>query len=158
MKLNGSMLVVAMMVGSMALATGCNKASDASASESAPTPAAQQDAPTASQSDAPAAAQSKPAAKDESLTVKASFGVSTDTPAPRYAPVAPPAERYERPGRAPSERHEWLRGHWSWTGRDWAWIGGRWEARREGHRHVPSRWVYERGHYVYMPGHWVRRG
>ena len=30
-----SVLVVAMMVGSMALATGCNKASDASAPESA---------------------------------------------------------------------------------------------------------------------------
>jgi hypothetical protein len=152
-----SVLVMAMMVGSMALATGCNKASDATVPESAPTPATQQDAPTTSQSDAPAAAQSNPTAKDESVTVKASFGVNTSAPAPRYAPVAPPAERYENPGRAPSERHEWIRGHWSWTGRDWLWLGGRWEVRQEGHRHVPSRWTYEHGHYVFVPGHWVRR-
>src|SRR5689334_4152803 len=104
MKLNGSVLVaVVTMVGSMALATGCNKSSGASAqSESSPAPVAQQPAAQVEETKTAAAA---PAAQEEAATVNASVRVGFDTHAPVYAPTAPPALRYEHIGRAPSARH-----------------------------------------------------
>jgi len=151
MKLNGSMLVaVAMMVGSMALGTGCKSSEPITEPESTPVA---QETPVAATPSQPAA----PAAKDESTTVKASVSVGVDAQHPRYAPSAPPAPRYEYVGRPPSESHVWIKGHWRFTGRDWAWIGGRWEVRRTGFVHQGAHWEYQHGRYHFVPGHWVRR-
>ena len=153
MKLNGSVLVaVVTMVGSMALATGCNKSSDTSTQpESVPAPIALSPSPTAiEQGKSPA-----PAAQDES--VNASVRVGFGAQAPRYAPSAPPAPRYEVRTRAPSARHFWVNGHWSHNGREWVWIGGHWNTQRAGYTYVSPHWNREHGHYRFMHGHWVRR-
>src|SRR5262245_54064628 len=117
MKLNGSVLVaVVTMVGSMALATGCNKTSDAGTQpDSSPAPTAQPQAPVAIAPSTPAA----PAAKNESASVSGSVkvGFGTQAPAPRYvyALAAPPAPRFEYVGRPPSARHIWVKGYWKYT-------------------------------------------
>jgi hypothetical protein len=153
MKLNASVLMsVAMMVGSMALGTGCTSGDRSAQPESTPAPVAQE-TPVAAAPAQPAA----PAAKDESTTVKASVSVGVDAQRPVYAPSAPPAPRYEYVGRPPSERHSWIKGHWRWSGRDWVWISGRWEARRAGFVHEGAHWEYQHGRYHFVPGHWVRR-
>jgi hypothetical protein len=74
-----------------------------------------------------------------------------------YAPHAPPAVRYENPGRAPSARHFWAPGYYRWNGREHVWIGGRWEARRDGFEYVGPRWEHRFGRFEYLPGRWVRR-
>ena len=151
MKLNGKILVtVAMMVGSMALATGCNKSSE-NTTQPESSPAAQQPAAPAEETKTAIA----PAAQDESATVSASFRVGAQ--APIYAPSAPPAPRYEVVGRPPSARQFWVKGHWSYNGRDWVWVGGHWDVQRAGYTYVAPHWDMEHGRYRFMRGHWVRR-
>jgi hypothetical protein len=73
-----------------------------------------------------------------------------------FAPAAPPAPRYEDPGRPPSDRHFWVKGYWKWTGRDWLWVGGHWDTRRGGYTYVAPHWDKENGRWRYMPGRWQR--
>jgi hypothetical protein len=153
MKLNGKILVtVAMMVGSMTLATGCNKSSENTTQpESSPAPTGQQPAAPAEETKTAIA----PAAQEESATVSASFRVGAQTPI--YAPSAPPAPRYEVVGRPPSAGHFWVKGHWSYNGRDWVWVGGHWDVQRAGYTYVAPHWDIEHGRHRFMRGHWVRR-
>jgi hypothetical protein len=74
-----------------------------------------------------------------------------------YAPMAPPALRFEVRGVAPSERHFWAPGFYRWNGREHVWVGGRWELRRDGFEFVGPHWVRRFGRYEYIPGHWLRR-
>ena len=74
-----------------------------------------------------------------------------------YAPVAPPAARFEVRGLAPSARHFWAPGYYRWNGREHVWVGGRWELRRDGFEFVSPRWVNRFGRFEYLPGRWVRR-
>jgi hypothetical protein len=142
MKLNKSMLVVvAMMVGAFG-ATGCNRASDVSGEAVAP----EENAAEAPVEDEKANDNALPGAETRhSVTIR------------YYAPYAPPAVRYERPGRAPSSRHFWTPGYYRWNGRQHVWYNGRWEGRRHGHEYIGPRWVNVRGRWEYIPGHWVRR-
>jgi WXXGXW repeat (2 copies) len=89
---------------------------------------------------------------------KANPGVEKDALFFRYyAPVAPPAARFEVRGVAPSARHFWAPGYYRWTGREHVWVGGRWELRRDGYEFVSPRWVNRFGRFEYLPGRWVRR-
>jgi hypothetical protein len=67
----------------------------------------------------------------------------------------PPVERVEVRVVAPSQRHNWIEGHWARRRGEWDWVPGRWE--------TPPRdkAVWERGHwketrrgYVWVDGYW----
>ncbi|MFT3769484.1 MAG: YXWGXW repeat-containing protein [Minicystis sp.] len=112
MKLNGKILVtVAMMVGSMAAATGCNAPAGADSNAVAPEETA---------ASAPVE-ESNTTAGFEQNSVRYHWGVRY------YAPHAPPAARHETYGRAPSARHFWAPGYYRWNGRQHVWVAGRWE-------------------------------
>ena len=148
MKLNGKVMVaVAMILGSLA-AIGCNAPANLTDGAVAPeeTPAT---APVVKDSAAQPA--QTPGVEQDALRFFGHFG-------PRYyAPYAPPAVRYENPGRAPSARHFWAPGYWRWNGREHVWFGGRWEVRRDGVEYVGPRWEHRLGRFEYLPGRWVRR-
>src|SRR4051812_13112644 len=149
MKLNGSMLVtVAMMVGSMALATGCNRSSDA-----------QPVAPEETVQNAPVESDTATTATTDSNTTNAlRFGFERDSARFHYyAPHAPPAARYEVRGVAPSARHFWAPGYYRWNGREHIWYGGRYEVRRNGYEYIGPRWIVVNGRHAYVAGHWARR-
>lgn len=141
MNLNRSMLVaVAMMIGSLG-AMGCKSSAGA--------------LPEGGDVQPPAADTAAPAtAKDESIQAKASIMATNQAPV-RYAPVAPPAPRYENPGRAPSAEQMWLEGFHRWTGRDFVWVPGHWETRREGYEFQRTSWVKENGRWECHEGRWV---
>ncbi|MFT3769059.1 MAG: hypothetical protein QM820_26765 [Minicystis sp.] len=142
MKLNGRILVtVAMMVGSMAAATGCNRPVDADATTIAPEETA---------ASAPVE-ESNTTAGFEQNSVRYRWGVHY------YAPHAPPAARHETYGRAPSARHFWAPGYYRWSGRQHVWVAGRWEVRRDGYEYYGPRWEQRYGRWEYIPGRWVRR-
>jgi hypothetical protein len=147
MKLNGKILVtVAMMVGSMALATGCNQAGDA-----------QPIAPEESVQNAPVENETADNAATDGTTNAFRYGFGTSARVHYYAPHAPPAARYEVRGVAPSARHFWAPGYYRWDGRRYLWNTGRWEVRRDGYEYMSPRWNVVRSRYEYIPGHWVRR-
>lgn len=142
MKLNGRLMMAAvMMIGALA-ATGCKRTADAVSEAIAP-------------EDNPATA---PEVDDDGTPSSGTPGFENNARRVRfYGPSAPPAARYERPSRAPSDRHFWVGGYWRWDGRQHSWVNGRWEPRRERSSYVPGRWVNYRGRWEYVPGHWVRR-
>jgi hypothetical protein len=71
--------------------------------------------------------------------------------------VAPPAERVEVVGRAPSTHHFWMPGYWSWAGGRHVWVGGRWELNRPGWGWQRDTWVHEGRGWRFAPCRWVRR-
>jgi hypothetical protein len=131
MKLNGKMMVAAAMVAGVLGATGCSNVVGAGA---------QQDDTTAEQG--------------ESMAQQAAswFGFRVWA-GPRYAP---PVVRVEYPGYAPSSRHFWVNGHWSYNGREYVWVGGHWDLRRDGFTYVQPHWDNVNGRWTYMPGHFAR--
>jgi hypothetical protein len=148
MKLNGKMMVaVAMILGATAT-VGCNAPADLGDGAVAP-----QETPATAPVEKDSAAQTAqtPGVEQDALRFFGSFGPHY------YAPIAPPAVRYEVPGRAPSARHFWAPGYYRWNGREHVWIGGRWEARRDGFEYVGPRWEHRFGRFEYLPGRWVRR-
>src|SRR5690349_19754252 len=106
MNLNRSMLVaVAMVLGSLG-AMGC-KTNKSAVQDGSDVPA-----PVATPvEEAPAAA------KDEAIQAKASVAMTNQAPV-QYAPYAPPAPRYENPGRAPSANQLWIEGYYRWSTRE----------------------------------------
>jgi hypothetical protein len=152
-KLNGSVLVaVAMMLGAFG-AVGCNNAKDDGAQqESAPVA---QTAPVVAQAKAEA-----PATNDEAKTIPASTTVGTEQDSLRFrvdVPFAPPAARFENPGRPPSARHFWVNGHHRYVNGRYVWVGGRWDVRRGGYTFVQPRYHHAGGRVRFIPGHWARR-
>lgn len=137
-KLDGKVLAaVAMMIGVAAVA-GCNTPDIGSAI--APDTAAE-DAPVYDEDKTPG----MPGFEQNSIRVRF------------WANTAPPAPRYERQTRSPSNRHFWVGGHWRWDGRQHVWAGGRWVERRDRYEYVPARWERRWARYEYVPGYWVRR-
>jgi hypothetical protein len=140
MKINGKMMMaVVMMVGSLA-ATGCSTASAQDTGAVAPEETA-----------ATAPVESQRASNATSGVEKNFLGVRF------YAPVAPPALRFEVRSIAPSARHFWAPGYYRWTGREHVWVAGRWELRRDGFEFIGPHWGRRFGRYEYIPGRWVRR-
>ena len=142
MKLKGSALVVvAMMIGSLAV-TGCRRDDGGSETpeenpDTAPAETAAAAAPAANGAATPAAAPD---------TENNAF----------WAPHAPPAVRVEVQGVAPSPRHVWAGGYWGWRGRQYHWYPGRWIVRREGYTWWGPRWEHHGGRYSYHRGYWRR--
>jgi hypothetical protein len=136
MKLNGkTMMAVVMVVGSLA-ATGCS---------------------TANAADTGAVAPEETAATAPVENTSAT-GIEKDERLFHYfAPVAPPATRFEIIGVAPSARHFWAPGYYRYNGREHIWVAGRWELRRNGFEFIGPHWVRRFGRFEYIPGHWVRR-
>jgi hypothetical protein len=97
MKINGKMMMAVVMMVSSLAATGCSTASAADAGPVAPEETA-----------ATAPVQNTAANGVE----KDFFGIRF------YAPVAPPALRFEVRGVAPSERHFWAPGYYRYNGRE----------------------------------------
>ena len=150
-KLNASVMVtVAMMLGALG-AVGCNNAKDDGAQQES-APVAQ---PVANQGQAQA-----PATNDEAKTIPASTSPGTEQNSLRFrvdVPFAPPAVRFENPGRPPSARHFWVNGYHRYEHGRYTWVGGHWDVRRNGHLFVQPHYnrVGSRVHFV--PGHWARR-
>src|SRR5947209_4340462 len=70
--------------------------------------------------------------------------------------VAPPPVRAEVRPSAPSERHQWIPGHWAWRNGAHVWIPGYYTLPpAEGYHWVHARWVKEGGGWVYFEGHWA---
>jgi len=91
-------------------------------------------------------------------TTNATNGIEKDSFRIRFfAPIAPPAARFEVRGVAPSARHFWAPGYYRYNGRQHVWVAGRWELGREGFAYVGPHWVRRFGRFEYIPGHWVRR-
>jgi hypothetical protein len=67
---------------------------------------------------------------------------------------APPAERIEGRGRAPSPAHVWIGGHWAWRGR-WVWESGHWMLRPSTRAEwTPGHWDKDPRGSVWVPGRW----
>jgi hypothetical protein len=138
MKINGKMMVaVVMVVGSLA-ATGCSTAMAQDTGAVAPEE-------TAATAPVENSADTTNSVEKDFLRVRF------------FAPVAPPAARFEVRGVAPSARHFWAPGYYRWTGREHVWVAGRWELRRDGFEFLGPHWVRRFGRFEYIPGRWIRR-
>jgi hypothetical protein len=149
MKLNGSLLVVAMMVGALGVA-GCKSnetvkdtGNDKAASQA--TPATPEDNPDT-------------AGVSEESVEKANPGVEKDAAFYTYWTLrAPPVLRIEERGVAPGPGYWYRPGYYGWSGTDYAWYGGRWYAPRAGYEYVYPRWHHVGNRWGYYPGRWYRR-
>ena len=56
--------------------------------------------------------------------------------------MAPPPPRQEVMTPQPSPNHFWIRGDWSWNGREYVWEPGHWEMRHDGWQWVPAHWEH----------------
>jgi hypothetical protein len=140
MKINGkTMTAVVMMLGSLA-AAGCSTASAQDTGAVAP-----------EETPATATVDNQSASNATSGVEKNYFGIRF------YAPIAPPAARFEIRGVAPSAGHFWAPGYYRYNGREHVWVGGRWELRRDGFEFIGPHWGRRFGRYEYIPGRWVRR-
>ena len=71
--------------------------------------------------------------------------------------VAPPPDRYEVIGIAPTPGYVWFGGYWEWVGGQHVWRAGHWGPGRPGYRWVGHHWVEgPHGGYHMVPGHWER--
>jgi hypothetical protein len=156
----GNLLVaVAMMLGAFG-AVGCNQ-SNGQAAQPETAPVVQQ----------PEAAPATPAAKSDAVSVVAA---TTTTRLP-----APPALRFEEPGRAPSSHHRWMHGYWRYDAprTTYVWAPGFWEdanvavpygppalrfedqgrAPSADYFYAPGYWRWSGREYVWVSGHWSAR-
>jgi WXXGXW repeat (2 copies) len=69
--------------------------------------------------------------------------------------TAPPAERVEVMGVAPSAEHIWIKGHWLWDGAAYVWHPGHWELRRVGFVWQEPHWVARGSGFVFVEGRWI---
>ena len=67
----------------------------------------------------------------------------------------PPVPQVEVIGAAPSPRHIWVPGYWSWTGRRYTWMAGHWEQRpRESANYTAGHWERTPRGWVWYEGYW----
>jgi hypothetical protein len=70
--------------------------------------------------------------------------------------VAPPPERVEVAGAAPSPDAVWVAGYWGWVGGRHEWVNGHWVPGRPGYHWVAHAWVRQGDGWRMRPGHWER--
>ncbi len=83
--------------------------------------------------------------------------------APQEADAAPlkvavhtpraPAKRVDVRPMAPSARHLWVEGRWTFAHGKFTWVPGYWAAPKA--TWVAGRYVVQRGRTVWVPGHWT---
>ncbi|HEX9305728.1 MAG TPA: hypothetical protein VGA31_14895 [Thermoanaerobaculia bacterium] len=74
---------------------------------------------------------------------------------PVYVRIRPPRIRVERRPVAPSPRHVWVRGYYTWDGAQYVWVPGRWELGPRPHaRWVSGHWRHTRHGWYWVEGHW----
>jgi hypothetical protein len=67
----------------------------------------------------------------------------------------PPPPRDEAVPAAPSERHQWIGGHWALRGKKHVWMKGHWTMPPgAGHIWQPGHWTKEKGEHKYHEGYW----
>ena len=71
-----------------------------------------------------------------------------------YVKYAPPTPRYEKVSVAPSSTVFWVPGHYKYTGSRYTWIGGHWEKKRAGYKYVGAHWNKVNGQWVYKTASW----
>lgn len=72
-----------------------------------------------------------------------------------YAPMAPPAPRYEVMGIAPGPGYVWTNGYWAYRGRGYDWVAGSWRRPPRAHaRWEAGRWEHGDRGYRWREGHW----
>lgn len=68
----------------------------------------------------------------------------------------PPPVKEEVIGVAPSPRHVWVQGNWSYHEGRWIWVPGRWEVRpRRGAVWIAGHWDRTPRGWVWRAGHWA---
>lgn len=155
MKIQNTMFAVAMMIGSFS-AIGCARPEKSASVEETPAAAAAEpqaaaEAPVTT----PAAPVTIPAKTTAPAPVAQLPAPIAQLPAPvQYAPYAPPAPRFENPGRAPRADFGFIPGMWRWSGREYTWVPGHWEARRSGYDYQPARWEKVNGRWTQRDGFW----
>ena len=70
--------------------------------------------------------------------------------------VAPPPQREEVMGVAPSTGYVWFGGYWNWVGGRYEWVAGRWAPGRPGYHWVDHQWVRQGDGWRMKAGHWIR--
>ena len=69
--------------------------------------------------------------------------------------VGPPAPPYEPIPVAPSPRHQWIAGYWSWHDGRQVWVAGHWATPPAyGYVWEPARWDQVNGAWMFYDGHW----
>jgi hypothetical protein len=72
--------------------------------------------------------------------------------------IAPPPDREEVVGTAPTPEDFWVRGSWRWDGEKYAWAQGHWEPRRRDAVWSPGHWRSQAaGGWVWVEGRWAPR-
>ena len=94
------------------------------------------------------------------LALAATFVAAPSAEAARRVVVVkakPPKVRIEVRTTAPSAKHAWVAGRWSWNGAKYVWISGSWRLRpTPSATWVPGHWTNRRSGWVWVPGHWKR--
>lgn len=153
MKLDRNTLFASAMLLASFAAIGCQPAQKGAPAEEAK-PIAAAEAPAGAESPLAEA----PAIAEAPATIPAKTIVTTPaapaTEEALYAPYAPPAPRFENPGRAPGKASVFIPGSWRWTGREYAWAPGRWEMRRAGYDYQAPRFENVKGRWMKRGGYW----
>ena len=69
--------------------------------------------------------------------------------------VAPPKHVVERRPEAPSPRHVWVPGYWTWTVDRHVWVSGMWSMPpQQNVAWVEPQWVNESGAWLFFEGQW----
>ena len=77
------------------------------------------------------------------------------TPGEVVVTAEPPPPQHEVIGVAPTPRHVWTEGYWSYHEGKWMWMPGRWEVRpRRGAIWVAGHWDRTPRGWVWRRGHW----
>ena len=67
----------------------------------------------------------------------------------------PPPPQTEVITVAPSPRHVWVPGYWTWRDDDWVWQSGYWESRPSPEaRWVPGQWIATSNGWRWQDGEW----
>ncbi len=85
--------------------------------------------------------------------------IFVQVPAGFRVEIAPPQLRVEVPPPAPSPRHVWMPGYWSFASGNYVWVPGSYVvAPQPEARWMPAQWVLRDGAWYFEPGRWTAGG
>src|ERR1700739_2876782 len=89
------------------------------------------------------------------FTLLLAAGFSIGASAQLVVKIRPADPVYVRPV-APSPRHVWVEGEWTWENGQYVHHDGYWVEPRRGFHWVPGHWREAPGGWTWVPGHWRR--